>query len=140
MCRLGARDGHRLGAGRHLPGTEALYFSALRTFFVQILASYAGVMAEPFKLLLNAPLVAQAASHFARVTPGFDAAAFTATATTGLDGLELKARAMRIADALEACLPADFDTAADVIEAALAPAPDPERPGQPCSAAHGLAG
>ena len=48
---------------------------------------YAGAMAEPFKLLLNAPLVAHAAGHFSRVSPGFDAEAFTATATAGLDTL-----------------------------------------------------
>ena len=89
-------------------------------------ARYAGPMAELLKLLLNAPLVAQAASHFARVAPGFDAQAFTAAATAGLDRLEFKARAMQIADALEARLPADFDTAAGVIEAALAPAPAPD--------------
>ena len=69
-------------------------------------------MAEPLELLLNAALVAQAASHVARVAPDFDAEAFTAAATAGLDRLELKARALQIADAVEARLPADFDTAA----------------------------
>ena len=97
-------------------------------------------MAEPFKLLLNAPLVALAASHFARVAPGFDADAFSAQASLGLDALELKARAMQIADALEARLPADFDQAADLIEAALAPAPDHQRLGELRSGADGLAG
>ena len=99
-------------------------------------------MAEPLKLLLNAPLVAQAASHFARVAPGFDAQAFTAAATAGLDRLEFKARAMQIADALEARLPADFDTAAGVIEAALAPAPAPDHApwGELRAGADGLAG
>ncbi len=98
-------------------------------------------MAEPFKLLLNAPLVMQAAGHFARLAPGFDVAAFAAAATAGLDGLEMKARAMQIADALEAHLPADFDTAAGVIEAVLAPAPDHQRwLGGLHAAADGLAG
>jgi 3-methyladenine DNA glycosylase AlkC len=97
-------------------------------------------MAEPFKLLLNTPLVAQAAGHFARVSPGFDAETFTATATAGLDALALKARAMQIADALEAWLPVDFDTAAGVIEAALAPAPDHERLGELRTGTDGLAG
>ena len=97
-------------------------------------------MAEPLKLLLNAALVAQAASHFARTAPVFDAEAFTATATAGLDRLGLKARAMQIADALEARLPADFDTAAKVIEAALAPAPDHAGRGALRAGADGLAG
>lgn len=97
-------------------------------------------MAEPFKRLLNRPLVAQAAGHLARVAPGFDAEAFTAAAAGELDTLELKARAMLIADALEACLPADFDTAAGMIEAALAPAPDPGRLDERPGGADGLAG
>ena len=97
-------------------------------------------MAEPLKLLLNAALVAQAASHFARVAPVVDAEAFTATATAGLDRLGLKARAMQIADALEARQPADFDTAAKVIEAALAPAPDHAGRGALRAGADGLAG
>ena len=97
-------------------------------------------MAEPFKHLLNAALVAQAAGHFARVAPGFDADAFATRAGTGLDALELKARAMQIADALEATLPADFGAAAEVIEAALAPAPDPERLADLRTGAEGLTG
>ena len=97
-------------------------------------------MAEPLKLLLNAALVAQAASHFARVAPVFDAEAFTATATAGLDRLKLKPRAMQIADALVARLPADFDTAAKVIEAALALAPDHAGRGALRAGADGLAG
>ena len=97
-------------------------------------------MAEPFKHLLNAALVAQAAGHFARVAPDFDADAFAAQAGAGLDALELKARAMQIADALEATLPADFGAAAEVIEAALAPAPDPERLADLRTGANGLTG
>lgn len=129
-----------LAITRRFAVTKLLDCCASRTLFVHIEASYAGAMAEPFKLLLNAPLVAQAAGHFARVSPGFDAEAFTATATAGLDMLALKARAMQIADALEASLPADFGTAADMIEAALAPAPDHERLGELRSGPHGLAG
>lgn len=97
-------------------------------------------MSEPFKNLLNADLLRQAAGHIARVAPGFDADGFIAQATAGLDGLEMKARAMQIADALQATLPADFDTAADVIEAALAPPPDHDRLGEGRTGAPGLAG
>lgn len=78
-------------------------------------------MPEPFKLLINAPLVSAAGAHLQRVWPQFDRVAFDARALAGLDGLELKARAMQIADALEATLPSDFLHAADLIEAALGP-------------------
>lgn len=78
-------------------------------------------MAEPFKNLINAQLVRDAAAHFARHAPGFDAAAFTRQAANGLEALEMKARAMHICAALEATLPRDFHAAAGAIEAALAP-------------------
>lgn len=79
-------------------------------------------MAEAFKNLLNADLVHEAAQHLARHAAGFDHRHFVAQATQGLEALEMKARAMQIADALEATLPARFADAADVLEAALAPA------------------
>ena len=79
-------------------------------------------MAEPFKNMLNADLVRQAAVHLQRTTPGFDAAHFRRLATSGLDALEMKARAMHICAALEATLPGDFNTAARALTAALAPA------------------
>ncbi len=81
-------------------------------------------MAEPFKNLLHPGLVREAAPHLARQLPGFDTAAFERRATRGLEALEMKARAMQIADALQATLPADFDRAATAVEAALAP-PEP---------------
>ncbi|MEN9630101.1 MAG: putative 3-methylpurine-DNA glycosylase AlkC, partial [Pseudomonadota bacterium] len=95
-------------------------------------------MAEPFKNLLNAGLVQAAAGHFARHHAGFDAARFTGLALPGLEALEMKARAMQICSALEAALPADFDTAAALIEATLAPAGDSGA--DPGAGAHGLAG
>jgi 3-methyladenine DNA glycosylase AlkC len=79
-------------------------------------------MAEPFKNLINQALVRDAAAQLRRVAPGFDAPSFSALACQGLDALEMKARSMHICSALEATLPADFNTAAGVIEAALAPA------------------
>ncbi|KAA2284109.1 DNA alkylation repair protein [Arenimonas fontis] len=78
-------------------------------------------MAEPFKNLINAELVRACGEHLQRVWRRFDRAGFEALALPGLTGLEMKARAMRIADALEATLPEDFDHAAGLIEAALAP-------------------
>lgn len=83
-------------------------------------------MAEPFKNLINDELIRSCGHHLQRAWPRFPRARFEAQAVTGLGALELKARAMHVADALAAALPADFAAAADVIEAALAPAPDPE--------------
>lgn len=79
---------------------------------------------EPFKNLLSAPRVQSCAMHLAKNWPAFDAARFEQLALNGLEALEMKARAMQIADALEATLPDDFPTAATVIEASLAPVID----------------
>ena len=76
---------------------------------------------EPFKNLLNPALVRAAAAQLAR-HGDIDAARLARLATEGLEGLEMKARALQIAGALEATLPARFDEAAALIEAALAPA------------------
>jgi 3-methyladenine DNA glycosylase AlkC len=78
-------------------------------------------MAEAFKNLINAGTVREASRHLRRAWPGFDAARFEALALPGLDELEFKARAMHLSTALEATLPQDFEHAAGVIEAALAP-------------------
>lgn len=78
-------------------------------------------MPEPFKNLINPDLVRACSQHLYRHWPAFDRRAFELQALTGLDALEMKARAMQIADALEASLPDDFDRAAGIIEAALAP-------------------
>jgi 3-methyladenine DNA glycosylase AlkC len=78
-------------------------------------------MAEPLKNLLNEQTVRVAGVHLRHAWRGFDSAAFERHALQGLERLELKARAMHIADALEATLPDDFARAAAVIEASLAP-------------------
>lgn len=96
-------------------------------------------MAEPFKNLINIGTVQSAAKHLRRAWPAFDSARFTHRASAGLEGLEMKARAMQIADALDAGLPADFGEAAAVIEAALAPAAAPAH-GDGAEAAAGLSG
>jgi 3-methyladenine DNA glycosylase AlkC len=80
---------------------------------------------EPFKNLLNPAGVRSAAGHLHAAWPAFDRATFIRRATQGLEALELKARAMQIADALETTLPANFAEACGVIEAALAPAVEP---------------
>ena len=81
-------------------------------------------MAEPFKNLINADTVRAAATHLKRAWPPFDARRFEALALQGLDELAMKARAMQLCAALEATLPADFEQAAAIIEASLAPARD----------------
>ncbi len=95
---------------------------------------------EPFKNLINPALVRLAAGHLSRAAPGFDADRFIALASDGLDTLEMKARAMQIASALEATLPVDFDTAADAIEAALAPPAEHERLAELRMGSAGLSG
>lgn len=77
-------------------------------------------MADAFKLLINADTATHAARHLKRVWSGFDDTAFLAVALPGLDGLEFKARALRLADALQATLPDDLDRAFGLIESALA--------------------
>ncbi len=98
------------------------------------------MIVEPFKNLLSAALVLTTAEHLARAWSGFDSARFAALATDGLDGLEMKARAMQIASALQATLPADFGQAAAVIQAALAPAADHDRLSELRISEAGLAG
>jgi 3-methyladenine DNA glycosylase AlkC len=84
-------------------------------------------LAEPFKNLLHPALVRATGAQLRRAWRGFDQAAFERIALPGFEALELKARALRIADALEATLPVDFARAAAVLEAALAPPlPDAE--------------
>lgn len=101
-------------------------------------------MAEAFKLLINPETVAHSARQLQRVWRGFDAARFSAIALNGLDGLEFKARAQRLADALAATLPDDFDRACGVLESALAPPLALDAQGEPVglqdSHPQGLAG
>jgi 3-methyladenine DNA glycosylase AlkC len=97
-------------------------------------------MPEPFKLLLSADLVRLAGGHFAGVLPRFARARFEAHVLEGFDSLEMKARAMRIADALEATLPDDFARAADAIEATLAPPREDTELGALRAGPDGLAG
>lgn len=79
-------------------------------------------MAEPFKNLIGPAVVHDAAAHLARASRAFDRAAFETAALDGLDALELKARAVHVAKALAAALPADFAKAASILERSLAPA------------------
>ena len=93
---------------------------------------------EPFKNLLNPALVRAAGVQLQAAWPAFDRAGFVRRANRGLAALELKARAMQIADALEATLPSGFAQACAVIEAALAPAIEPDT--EPAPQVPGLRG
>ncbi len=100
---------------------------------------------EPFKNLINPGTVAQAGQHLQRVWPGFDRRRFEQHAATGLEDLEFKARAMQLADALQATLPAHFGGAAEVLEASLALPVPLDAAGEPAGlsdaqAEQGLAG
>ena len=97
-------------------------------------------MTEPFKTFFNDALIKHTGAQLKRVWPAFDARRFVREAGAGLDALEMKARAMQIASALEATLPQDFERAAGLIEAALAPAPLGDEPNPARNAADGLAG
>ena len=81
-------------------------------------------MAEPFKNLIHAGLVAVAARHLGRVRADFPVAEFVRLACTGLEALELKQRVRHVANAFAATLPAGFADACAVLEASLAPARD----------------
>ncbi|MFN3495219.1 MAG: DNA alkylation repair protein, partial [Hydrogenophaga sp.] len=72
-----------------------------------------------------------------RAWPAFHRLAFERQATEDLEALEFKARAMRLADALEATLPANFHTACDVLEASLAPPLALDADGEPVNLASG---
>jgi 3-methyladenine DNA glycosylase AlkC len=97
-------------------------------------------MADAFKHLIHTGTIEQAARHLQRAWPAFDARAFRRQASAGLEALEMKARAMQIADALQAHLPAEFAQAAAVVEASLAPPIEPEAPASADSGDAGLAG
>ena len=97
-------------------------------------------MAEPLKNLIDTAAVQAIAQHLRRSWGGFDAAGFSAQAGAGLDGLELKARVLQLAQALVAHLPADVDRACGILEASLGPAGEGDDLASLRTSAAGLAG
>jgi 3-methyladenine DNA glycosylase AlkC len=100
---------------------------------------------EPFKNLINRDTVATTGAHLRRAWPAFDRKRFEKQATQGLEALEFKARAMQMADALQATLPEDFAQACEVLQTSLAPPLALDAKGEPVShsaevAATGVAG
>jgi 3-methyladenine DNA glycosylase AlkC len=88
-------------------------------------------MAEPFKNLISRQTVTHAAQHLARVWPEFDRTRFEQLAGNNLEKLELKARAMQIADALAQTLHPDFGHACTILEASLTPPVPFDADGEP---------
>jgi 3-methyladenine DNA glycosylase AlkC len=88
---------------------------------------------EPFKNLINRDTVATTSAHLRRAWPKFDRKRFEAQATQGLEALEFKARAMQMADALQATLPEDFTHACEVVQTSLAPPLALDARGEPVS-------
>ena len=78
-------------------------------------------MGEPFKNLFNERIINGMATHLSKAWPEFDSAAFSAMATKNIDDLELKERSVQITEALTAFLPDDFESAASIMLASLAP-------------------
>lgn len=93
-------------------------------------------MADALKNLINERLITETAGHLQKVAPSFNAAAFCRQAISGLAALEFKARALHVCDALQAYLPSEFEAAAELIEASLAPPTPFDAKGEPV----GLAG
>lgn len=80
---------------------------------------------EPFKNLINAEVVRQTGHHLKRADASFKRQRFEQLALDGLEGLAFKDRARHLARALHATLPADFNQAADQLEACLKQVPKP---------------
>ncbi|MDP3253648.1 MAG: DNA alkylation repair protein [Hydrogenophaga sp.] len=94
---------------------------------------------EPFKNLINRDTVAATGAHLRRAWPKFDRKRFEAQATQGLEALEFKARAMQMADALQATLPEDFTHACEVVQISLAPPLALDARGEPVSHSEAVA-
>jgi 3-methyladenine DNA glycosylase AlkC len=74
---------------------------------------------KDFKERISSSAVAGLGAALSAAWPDFPEAGFVGAATSGLDGLELKARVTHVADALAATLPDDFERATGVIRAAM---------------------
>lgn len=97
-------------------------------------------MAAPLKHLINATTVTHAGQHLRRVWPAFDHLQFEQRASHGLETRAFKARAMQLADALQATLPDNFYAACDVIENSLGPPLALDAQGEPVALVAGPRG
>lgn len=78
-------------------------------------------MAEALKNAFGRDVPRRLAASLAAVRPDFPVDAFLADALAGYDALELMARGRKLADALRAHLPADYEEAVDALLASLGP-------------------
>jgi 3-methyladenine DNA glycosylase AlkC len=78
-------------------------------------------VADTLKTFFSPALVRRLAADVARVHPAFPEKRFVARACSGLDALELLDRGRHIAEALGACLPADYPDAVGVLLRSLGP-------------------
>lgn len=78
-------------------------------------------MPEPFKNLFSRELIAGMGDHLARAWPAFDRPGFVSAAAKGLESLELKQRSAQITLTMATFLPEDFEEAATIMRASLAP-------------------
>lgn len=83
-------------------------------------------MPEPFKSLFNKKIITAMGEEFSKSWSNFDSGGFISAASKNLGRLELKARSSQITAALVDYLPGDFEKAADIMLASLAP--DIEKP------------
>jgi len=79
-------------------------------------------MPDPFKNLFNKTNIRGMGQHYAKAWPEFELEAFVAAATKDMESLELKERSAQITEAMATYLPADFEKAAAIMLASLAPA------------------
>lgn len=86
-------------------------------------------MAESgFKAVFDEALVRRLGASIGAVWAPFDVEALVAGVATALPSLEMKARALRIAQGIEAQLPEDFEEAAQILVSSLGPVPDASAP------------
>ena len=78
-------------------------------------------MPEPFKNLFNEDIIRHMAECLSQAWPAFNTDAFITMAVHRLDDLELKERATQITNALSNFLPDDYEQAAAIMRASLAP-------------------
>jgi 3-methyladenine DNA glycosylase AlkC len=78
-------------------------------------------MAEPLKLFFSEEVVRSIAGEFKGVYPAFRERAFVTACMTGLEDLELSARASHIAEVMYKHLPRPFAAAAGILVASLGP-------------------
>ena len=78
-------------------------------------------MAEPLKNAFSPAVVVGIADDLARVSAGFDRAAFLRQASTGLTDLELTARGRHVAAAMRSHLPQEYGAALRVLVASFGP-------------------